>query len=196
MNMQNFNTLGASIKPSAASGSYSGQVCTTSPLLLFHYPLHLTLCSSASPLLQHDQERIINLKQPWTRVVALFRKVNISVLPSPPPSPFLCHLLPSVCKCSLFLFSIPDIFSFSHLPINNQQQPATSSSQVSFLLTGLLPLHRFPLRFQLLCFSACLWMFMDVIWMFDGFWNFDLFHTGPHAGTHTSHKAQWYHIYT
>ena len=124
----------------------------------------------------------------------------------------------SFCFLSLFFHSFA--FFFSSLPLsfsyhinlccqricsppptfNNQQQLASSSSQVSFLLTGLLPPHRFPILFNLFLWMflnvyGCLWMFMDVFWM--AFWNFDLFHTGPRVGTHTtSHKAQWYLIYT
>ena len=57
------------------------------------------------------------------------------------------------------------------------QQP---SAIRHFLFTGLLPPHRFPLLFQCLVFLDV----MDVFWMFfgcflDGFWIFDLFHTGP-----------------
>ena len=73
----------------------------------------------------------------------------------------------------------------ARLSINNFQQSATSSSQVSFLFADLLPPHRFPLLSLRHCYD-CFWIFfwMDLELCFWIFWNFDLFHTGPHVGTH------------
>ena len=85
-------------------------------------------------------------------------------------------------RSSTKLFLVTEYIPHGRSSSPPPQQPSTSRS---FLLTGLLPLHRFPLLFQRHClfFLDVMDVFLDVF--FGCFWIFHSFHIGPRVGTHT-----------
>ena len=109
-----------------------------------------------------------------------------------PPLSYLARSLPSRSLANK---------SFLSQCIHPTADPARLPSTIRhFLLTGLLPPHRFPLLFQCHCFYM---FFLDVTNVMDIFWmdglelcfitTLDLMR----GLTHTpSHKAQWYLVYT